>query len=174
MGGGTQSEHTNRLVRDGFPSDFTDVRLSLRLRGELDLRGAQVFFQIWGDVDGISSGYTLISQPINVTKDWSTQTIVCNPDPTQWLSMGGRHDRSAPRQPFPQTYGNQGLQQTLKSCEDVMLVLFPIDVQPMGNVDGDPNELRPQVDYPVWRHKLPEGYVSLAKVEIEWPAPAKL
>ena len=55
-----------------------------------------------------------------------------------------------------------------------MLVLFPIDVQPMGNVDGDPNELRPQVDYPVWRHKLPEGYVSLAKVEIEWPAPAKL
>ena len=95
-GGGTQSLHTNALVKENFPSDFTDVTITFRLRGELDLRGAQVYFQIWGTVDGISSGYTLTGQPITVTSEWSEQTIRCTPDPEQWTAMGGRHDRSEP------------------------------------------------------------------------------
>ena len=49
-----------------------------------------------------------------------------------------------------------------------MLVLFPLDVSPMGPLDGDPRILRPERDYPVWRHRLPEGYVTLNEVRIEF------
>jgi hypothetical protein len=51
-----------------------------------------------------------------------------------------------------------------------MLVLFPITVDPMGPVPGggDPNVLRPGKDYPIWRHRLPEGYVSLSQLRIEY------
>ena len=139
MGGGTQSLHTNALVKESFPSDFTDVTITFRLRGELDLRGAQVYFQIWGTVDGISSGYTLTGQPITVTSEWSEQTIRCALDPEQWTAMGGRHDRSEPPAPYPMTYGNQPLEKVLADCADVMVVLYPFDVEPMGPVDGDPN-----------------------------------
>ena len=138
-GGGVQSLHTNALVKENFPSDFTDVTITFRLRGELDLRGAQVYFQIWGTVDGISSGYTLTGQPITVTSEWSEQTIRCAPDPEQWTAMGGRHDRSEPPAPYPMTYGNQPLEKVLADCADVMVVLYPFDVEPMGPLDGDPN-----------------------------------
>eukprot|EP01050_Picozoa_sp_SAG11_P037817 SAG11_NODE_15103_length_589_cov_0.773469_1_plen_177_part_10 len=48
-GGGWQGLHTNRLVRDGFPSDLTDAVLTFRLRGELEKNGcpeAQLYFQV--------------------------------------------------------------------------------------------------------------------------------
>jgi hypothetical protein len=68
-GGGRQGFHTNQLVKQGFPSDFTDARLTFRLRGELEMnscRNAALYFQIWGTVDGVSSGWTLTGQPIPV------------------------------------------------------------------------------------------------------------
>jgi len=52
---------------------------------------------------------------------------------------------------------------------NIMWVLFPLDVSPMGDIDGDPHLLRPERDYPVWRHKLPEGYVALDEIRIEFP-----
>ena len=35
-------------------------------------------------------------------------------------------------------------------------------------VDGEPHILRPERDYPVWRSRLPEGYVVMDTVEIEF------
>jgi hypothetical protein len=37
----------------------------------------------------------------------------------------------------------------------------------MGPIGGDPHRLRPEKDYPVWRSRLPEGYVILDEVRIE-------
>ena len=51
---------------------------------------------------------------------------------------------------------------------DILLVLFPLDVAPMGPLSGDPHRLRPERDYPVWRSRLPEGYVMLDQVRIEF------
>ncbi|MEC9008664.1 MAG: hypothetical protein VX877_05335, partial [Planctomycetota bacterium] len=39
---------------------------------------------------------------------------------------------------------------------------------PWAPLDGDPHLLRPERDYPVWRHRLPEGYVTLDSVEINF------
>ena len=38
-----------------------------------------------------------------------------------------------------------------------------------GPVHGDTHMLRPEQDYPVWRSRLPEGYVMLDEVRIEFP-----
>jgi hypothetical protein len=38
----------------------------------------------------------------------------------------------------------------------------------MGPLDSDPHRLRPERDYPVWRSRLPEGYVYLDEVRIEF------
>jgi hypothetical protein len=51
---------------------------------------------------------------------------------------------------------------------NVMLVMFPLDVAPMGPLEGDPHVLRPGRDYPVWRSRLPEGYVILDEVRIRF------
>jgi len=39
----------------------------------------------------------------------------------------------------------------------------------MGSIEGDPHILRPEKDYPVWRGRLPEGYVMLDEIRIEFP-----
>jgi hypothetical protein len=38
----------------------------------------------------------------------------------------------------------------------------------MGPLHGDPHRLRPERDYPVWRSRLPEGYLMLDEVRIEF------
>ncbi|MEY4178250.1 MAG: hypothetical protein RLY70_1824, partial [Planctomycetota bacterium] len=38
-----------------------------------------------------------------------------------------------------------------------------------GPLPGDPDRLRPERDYPVWRSRLPEGYVMLDEVRLEAP-----
>ena len=70
----------NRFVRGGYPTDFTHARMTLRLRGELEARGAQLLLlcqavQAVREVGGICSGWLLTGQPFRVTPDWSEQTV---------------------------------------------------------------------------------------------------
>jgi len=51
---------------------------------------------------------------------------------------------------------------------DILFVLHPLDIEPMGPIDGDRHHLRPEKDYPVWRSRLPEGYVLLDEISIRW------
>ena len=51
---------------------------------------------------------------------------------------------------------------------DIILVLFPLTIEPMGKIERDMHVLRPEKDYPVWRSPLPEGYVMLDTVRIEF------
>ena len=160
----------NRFVRDGCPTDFTHARMTLRLRGELEARGAQLLLlcqavQACPEQSrrgGICSGWLLTGQPFHVTPDWSEQTVTLVPDPAQWKCLGSRHDRT-------DFYGEIPLATVLGDVNtDILLVLHPLDVAPMGPLDGDPHRLRPERDYPVWRSRLPEGYVWLDEVQIEF------
>jgi len=97
-----------------------------------------------------------------VTPDWSEQTVTLSLDPSQWTCLGSRHDRS-------DFYGELPLETVLGDVNtDILLVLHPLDIAPMGPLGDDPHRLRPERDYPVWRSRLPEGYVLLDEVAIEF------
>ena len=46
----------NRFVAGGFPTNFCDARLTVRTRGELLTRGADLVLLVQGNVEGIISG----------------------------------------------------------------------------------------------------------------------
>ncbi|MSR83955.1 MAG: hypothetical protein EXS58_13695 [Candidatus Latescibacteria bacterium] len=166
--GGRPGEHQrevegeNRFIKGGYPTDFTDARFTLRLKGELEARGAQLVLLCQAVQEGICSGWLLTGQPFRVKPEWSEQTVTLVPDPAQWTCLGSRHDRA-------DYYGVIPLEQVLRQVNtDILLVLHPLDVVPMGPLQGDPHHLRPERDYPVWRSRLPEGYVLLDEVRIDF------
>jgi hypothetical protein len=153
----------NRFVEGEFPADFTDARLSLTLRGELLSRDAKLCLLVQSMQEGVCSGWILTGQPFEVGAVWLTQTIELVADPVQWTSLGGRHDRQDYYRELP-------LARVLADANtNILLVMFPLDVAPMGALEGDRDLLRPEKDYPVWRSRLPEGYVMLDEVRIEFP-----
>ena len=153
-----EASGTNRFLAGRFPTDLRNASLSVRLRGELVTSGAEVVLLIQGGVDGITSGWLLTGQPIRVGETWSTQTIRLVPDEAQWTALGSRHGRE-------DMYGVRPLERVLSNVDvNIMLVMFPLSVEPMGPIAGDPHRLRPEKDYPVWRHKLPEGYIEVDEI----------
>ena len=152
----------NRFVDEGCPTDIRDATITLRLKGELEDRGARMHLLVQAKHDGICSGWLLTSQPIDVTPDWSRQSVHCLADEAQWKCLGSRHDRA-------DFYGRLPLERVLGDANcDILLVLYPLQIVPMGPLDGDPHRLRPEQDYPVWRSRLPEGYVLLDEVRLEF------
>jgi len=165
---GTQSEHQrevageNRFVQAGHGTDLTDSKITVRIKGELLARGAQLVLLCQGVHDGICSGWALTGQHVEITEDWSVQTLTAVPDASQWTCMGARHDRAG-------SYGRTDLRAVLANVSaNIILVLFPLTIEPMGPIEGDRHILRPEKDYPVWRSRLPEGYVMLDEVRIEF------
>ena len=93
---------------------------------------------------------------------WSRQTVTITPDESQWTFMGLRHDRT-------DSYGHVDLKTVLSEVNIDTLLVIPANVVPMGPLEGDMHKLRPELDYPVWRSKLPDGYIMLDEVKIEYP-----
>ena len=152
----------NRFIDGQFPTVFANARLTLRLKGELLAQGARLLFLCQGSHDGLCSGWLLTGQPFTVTADWSEQTVTLVTDVHQWTCLGARHDRT-------DFYGHLPLRTILADVNtDILLVLHPLNIAPMGPLADDPHRLRPEKDYPVWRSKLPEGYVLLDTVRLEF------
>jgi hypothetical protein len=152
----------NRFIQGGYPTNFTNARMTVRLRGELEAKGAQLLLLCQGLQGGICSGWLLTGQPFQVTPDWSEQAVTLAPDPAQWKCLRSRHDRV-------DYYGEIPLATILGDVNaDILLVLHPLDIAPMGPLNGDPHRLRPEKDYPVWRSRLPEGYVWLDEVRVQF------
>jgi hypothetical protein len=153
---------TNHFLEGNYSTDFTSAQLSFRLKGELEARGSQMVLLVQGTIGGLTSGWLLNARPLEVTPEWSTQTIIADPDPALWTCLGSRHDRG-------KTYGEIALSSILRDVNaDILLVLFPLVVAPMGPLTGDPHRLRAGKDYPVWQSRLPEGYVVLDEVRIDF------
>ena len=76
--------------------------------------------------------------------------------------MGGRHDRT-------DCYGYVDLATIMTDVNiAIMFILLPLTVRPMREIEGDTHVLRPGKDYPVWQSSLPEGYVELDRLQIDF------
>ena len=157
-----ETEGENRFIAGGFPTDFRNAEISLRLRGEIEAKGARLHLLCQAAQSGLISGWLLTGQNIDITAGWSEQRLTLSPDPAQWRCLGVRHDRQG-------YYGELPLATVLGDVNvDILFVLHPLDIEPMGPIDGDRHHLRPEKDYPVWRSRLPEGYVLLDEIRIRW------
>ena len=127
------------------------------------MRGAQLVLLVAARVGEVSVCTVLVGQPFAVTADWSEQTVGLVPDPEQWTCLGARHDRT-------ESYGWGEISDVLRDLNGNMIfVLHPLDVVPAEPVDGNPHLLKAGEEYEVDRSRLPEGYVMLDEVRIEFP-----
>jgi hypothetical protein len=150
----------NRFIEGGFPLDFRGARVSVRLRGQMKEHGAQLMFLAQADVGTSRVNHVLHAQPIQITSDWSTQTITLEPDDAQWTCLGSRQDRTA-------TYSQSPIEPVLADLNvDIILVHFPLDIRPTGPMEGDPHVLRAGEDYPVDESRLPSGEIHLDEIQI--------
>ncbi|MCE9588911.1 MAG: hypothetical protein K8S99_00120 [Planctomycetes bacterium] len=166
---GVYGEHQREVAgrcrfADGkFPTNFTNASVTIRARGELETRGAQMVLLFQATFEGICSGWMLTGRPFKIAKEWTEQTVTLDPDPKLWTCLDSRHDRT-------DSYGRHELGRVLADVNlNMMFILFPLTIAPMGDIGGDPHRLRPERDYPIWRSRLPEGYVMLDDLKIEWP-----
>ncbi len=153
----------NRFVQGGFSSNLENTEIRLRIRGELESRGAQVVLLVQGQSESLTSPWALTSQPIPIGKDWRDVSLFLRPDEREWTCLRGRHDRQ-------DYYGHRPLDACLRDVNcNLMLIFFPLEIAPMFVPDGDPHILRPERDYPVWRSHLPEGRIQMDSFEIYYP-----
>ena len=155
-----EAADANRYIEGRFSTDLRDAAFTLALRGELLDRGADMVLLVQGTVDGITSGWALTGQPFHVRPELTRQTVRLAPDEGQWTALGSRRGRE-------DMYGVKPLERVLGDVNtNLLLIMFPLTVEPMGPLDGDPHLLRPERDYPVWRRALPEGYIVIDEVEL--------
>ncbi len=159
----------NPYVAGGFPTNLTNARVTVRLKGEVKLRGAQMCFHVQGNLSQDPSkpnsvNQVLTAQPFQITRDWSEQTVQLVPDQRQWTDLGTRLDRVG-------FYGGGGIDQLLRNVNgDFIFVLFPLDVKPLVPVAGNMHaKWWDGRDGAVDVSRLPEGHVMLDEVRIEFP-----
>ena len=153
----------NRFIEGGYSRDFTDAKFSVKVRGELDLKGSQLLLLVQSNVGAIRANYVLSGQPIRITRDWSEQTLTLSPDPAQWTCLGTRGPGADCAQ-----YGEAPITDALRDVNvDIILGLFPLDIVPARPIEGDPHKLRAGKDYDHDRLRLPAGRVELDEVRIE-------
>lgn len=156
----------NRFVEDGFPRDFRNARLTLRLKGNVDLQGAELRLHCQSRVGQKAINFVLTSQSFTVTEEWSEQTVTLTTDPEQWLCLGARHDLN-------DVYGWGDIEDVLRDINiDIILLLHPLNIVPLTPQEGGPHARRAEVDYPVDRSLLPSGEITVSSVRIDFSDPA--
>jgi hypothetical protein len=155
-----------RFIEEGYSHDLRNARLTARLRGEIDLKGAQMLLLVQAETRKTTANLVLSGQPFKVTKDWSEQTVTLVPDPKQWTCLGARHDAQA-------DYGCDDVATVLQDVNvDLIFVLFPLKVVPaLPEVTGaDIHRLRAVKDYPVLQDSLPKGVIMFDTIRIDYPS----
>jgi hypothetical protein len=152
----------NRFTAGKYPTNFTNARMTLRTRGELEAAGTKLSLLIQGSVDGITSGWVLSGDTFAVNSEWTETTVTAKPDPALWTSIGSRHDRT-------DTYGEKPLITVLGNVNvNIHIIMFPVKPRPMGEIGGDPHMLRAGRDYPIWPSSIAQGYVEIDRVQIDF------
>ncbi|MCM8822235.1 MAG: hypothetical protein NC831_05410 [Candidatus Omnitrophica bacterium] len=151
----------NRFVDGNFPTDFTGAKITLKIKGEVDLKGSNLYLLVQGNTGKIWVNQIFTGYPIKITKDWSIQSFTLIPDQKFWTQLGSREDRK-------NTYGEGPIEKLLANVNgDIIFVLFPLNVAPVDK-NVDPYKGWAERDYEVDREKLPSGYVMLDEAEIEF------
>ncbi len=152
----------NRFTAGKYPTNFTNARMTLRTRGELEAAGTKLSLLNQGSVDGITSGWVLSGDTFAVNSEWTETTVTAKPDPALWTSIGSRHDRT-------DTYGEKPLITVLGNVNvNIHIIMFPVKPRPMGEIGGDPHMLRAGRDYPIWPSSIAQGYVEIDRVQIDF------
>lgn len=152
----------NRFVEEQFPRDFRNARVSIRLRGEVDLQGSQCVLLVQSRVNGKHANTVLTAQPVPIHREWQWHIIELTPDPQLWAPLGSRADRV-------ETYADAPIDEILRDVNaDIILVLFPLDIAPTMVLPHDGHRLRAGEDYPVDYNRLPSGYVMMDEIRIEF------
>jgi hypothetical protein len=152
----------NRFVAGGYSRDLTNARVTIRVRGAVALRGAELVLLAQADLPGTRANYILTGQPFRVSSQWSDQTATLAPDPAQWVCLGARRD-------LTHVYGCGEIGDVLRDVNvDIILVLFPLRIVPLGRVD-DLHGRRTHRDYAVDYRHLPEGEIQIDTIRIEYP-----
>lgn len=152
----------NRFIDGGHPRDFRNARLTLRLKGEIDLQGAELRLHCQSRVGDKAINFVLTSQSFAVTPDWSEQTIILDPDPDQWLCLGARRD-------LTDEYGWGEIDSVLRDINiDIILLLHPLNIVPLKPQPEGPHFRRAGIDFEIDRSLLPSGEIRLGEVQIDF------
>ena len=170
----------NRFVDNGCSTDLTNAKVTVRVRGlidlagplcndhtpvpQIDLGGIQFLLLVQARLDGPAStrvNFILTGQPFEITADWSEQTVQLVPDPKQWTCLGARHDMN-------DNYGYGDIAEVLRDVNvDIIFILFPLTIVPIGEVENA-HRLWAAKDYKVDMQYLPKGLVMFDSVQIEY------
>jgi hypothetical protein len=154
----------SRFAEEGWNKNLTNAKLTVRLRGHGDFKGAQLVFHVQAKTDKTTANFALTGQPFRITPDWSEQTVTLVPDPKQWTCLGARHD-------MQDVYGCDDVAKVLANVNiDIIFLLFPLKVVPAsGSVAAkDVHLLRAGKDYAVDQQCLPKGLIMFDTVKIEY------
>ena len=80
----------NRFIEQNQSTDFTNAKLTVRLRGEIDLQGSQLLLLAQARVGGNHSELCSQWSAASNHKRVSEQTFRLVPDPAQWTCLGAR------------------------------------------------------------------------------------
>ena len=156
------SAFDSKFIANNHSTDLTNTRLSVRMRGEIDLKGTQLYLLVQGKNDKTTANYIFKGQPFIINREWTEQTVTLTPDPSQWLCIGARHDMT-------DEYGCFPIDELLSDVNvDIIFVLFPVNVVPVEKV-ADKNKLRAVEDYHVDQSFLPKGVIMFDWIKIEYP-----
>ncbi len=152
----------NPFVEQGKSRDFTNAKLSIRVRGDIDLKGTSLVVLLQADVPRtpLRCNYAMSGRPLPVSSQWQELSVTLSPDESLWTCMGARHDRT--------DYGCSSIAEVLRDVNvDIIFILFPLNVVPIEDV-ADPHLLRPRLDYAIDETLLPEGSIMFDWVKLEY------
>jgi len=153
----------SRFAEQGHSRNLTNAKLTVRLRGDVDLKGAQLLFLVQTETRKTTANMLLTGQPFRITHDWSEQTVTLRPDPHQWTCLGARHDMG-------REYGCDDIATVLSDVNyDIIFVLFPVKAVPACAGITDINRSRAVADYPVKQEALPKGVVMFDMLRLDYP-----
>jgi hypothetical protein len=152
----------NHFTDGGYSRDLRNARLTVRIRGEVDWRGAELVLLVQSRLPTTTANYVLTGQPFSVTPEWSEQTVTLSTDADQWTCLGARWD-------LLDYYGCADIDDVLADVNvDLILVLFPVEVVAAGPV-ADLHATRPHLDYELRWDRLASGRIELDTIRIDYP-----
>lgn len=117
----------NRFVKGNYPTDFTNAKLILRLRGEFREGGAKLVLFAHSRFDDYRLAHLLTGQLFEVARQWSEQSVTLTTKPDQWTALGGRWDGPE--------YRLGPIEQVLRDVNvDIILATYSVDVVPTGSL----------------------------------------
>ncbi|MBM3932922.1 MAG: hypothetical protein FJ319_01245 [SAR202 cluster bacterium] len=170
----------NAFLAGGYPNDFTNARITVRLRGEGDMKGAKLVVLVQRDTEDRNIPALLTAQPMKISERWSEHTVTLSPDESLWLMLGASWNKT-------HLYKRGPISRALRRVKNIIFVLYPLDVVPLGQVEARPElitfanpEMAPKDlearyilragrDYHLDSSRLPSGCISFDTVKIEYP-----